>query len=217
MKHIDDEMGMFKQLLNLIAAQFGSKCEVVLHDLEKDYSSTIVDIRNGHITNRKIGGCGSNLGLEVLSGSVIDGDRFNYVTTTSDGKILRSSSMYIRNSEGKVIGSLCINLDITESIQFEGFLKQYNKFELNDQPEYFATNVESLLDYLIQQATALTNKDPKELTKSERLDFLSFLDEKGAMQISKSGDRICKVLGISKFTLYNDLEIIRSKLEANAQ
>ena len=217
MKHIDDEMGMFKQLLNLIAAQFGSKCEVVLHDLEKDYSSTIVDIRNGHITNRKIGGCGSNLGLEVLSGSVIDGDRLNYVTTTSDGKILRSSSMYIRNSEGKVIGSLCINLDITESIQFESFLKQYNKFELNDQPEYFATNVESLLDYLIQQATALTNKDPKELTKSERLDFLSFLDEKGAMQISKSGDRICKVLGISPFTLYNDLEIIRSKLEANAQ
>ena len=217
MKHIDDEMGMFKQLLNLLAAQFGSKCEVVLHDLEKDYSSTIVDIRNGHITNRKIGGCGSNLGLEVLSGSVIDGDRLNYVTTTSDGKILRSSSMYIRNSEGKVIGSLCINLDITESIQFESFLKQYNKFELNDQPEYFATDVESLLDYLIQQATALTNKDPKELTKSERLDFLSFLDEKGAMQISKSGDRICKVLGISKFTLYNDLEIIRSKLEANAQ
>ena len=217
MKHIDDELGMFKQLLNLIAAQFGSRCEVVLQDLEKDCSSTIVDIRNGHITNRKIGESGSNLGLEVLSGSVIDGDRLNYVTTTSDGKILRSSSMYIRNSEGKVIGSLCINLDITESIQFESFLKQYNKFELNDQPEYFATNVESLLDYLIQQATALTNKDPKELTKSEKLDFLSFLDEKGAMQISKSGDRICKVLGISKFTLYNDLEIIRSKLEANAQ
>ena len=72
-------------------------------------------------------------------------------------------------------------------------------------------------DYLIQQATAIANKDPKKLTKSERLDFLSFLDEKGAMQISKSGDRICKVLGISKFTLYNDLEIIRSKLEANAQ
>ena len=148
----------------------------------------------------------------MLSGSVVEGDRFNYVTTTSDGKILRSSSMYIRNNEGKVIGSLCINLDITESIQFESFLKQYNKFEMNDQPEYFATNVESLLDYLIQQATAIANKDPKKLTKSERMDFLSFLDEKGALQISKSGDRICKILGISKFTLYNDLEAIRSKV-----
>lgn len=29
---------------------------VVLHDLEKDYEHTIVDIRNGHITNRKVGG-----------------------------------------------------------------------------------------------------------------------------------------------------------------
>ena len=215
MKHIDDEMNMFKQLLTLIAAEFGSRCEVVLHDLEKDYSSTIIDIRNGQVTNRKVGGCGSNLGLEVLSGSVVDGDRFNYVTTTADGKILRSSSMYIRNSEGKVIGSLCINLDITESIQFESFLKQYNKFEMNDQPEFFASNVESLLDYLIQQATAIANKDPKKLTKSERLDFLSFLDEKGALQISKSGDRICKILGISKFTLYSDLEIIRSKVSGS--
>lgn len=214
MKHIDDEKNLFRQLLTLIAAEFGGRCEVVLHDLEKDYSSTIVDIRNGHITNRKIGGCGSNLGLEVLNGNVVDGDRFNYVTTTSDGKILRSSSMYIRNDEGKVIGSLCINLDITESIQFESFLKQYNKFEIQDQPEYFAQNVESLLDHLLQQATAITNKDPKKLTKNERLDFLSFLDEKGTMQISKAGDKICKVLGISKFTLYNDLELIRSKTAA---
>ena len=64
-------------------------------------------------------------------------------------------------------------------------------------------------------ATAIANKDPKKLTKSERLDFLSFLDEKGALQISKSGDRICKILGISKFTLYSDLEIIRSKISGS--
>ena len=136
---------------------------------------------------------------------------------SSDDSPGRSFSMYIRNNEGKVIGSLCINLDITESIQFESFLKQYNKFEMNDQPEYFATNVESLLDYLIQQATAIANKDPKKLSKSERMDFLSFLDENGALQITKSGDRICKVLGISKFTLYNDLEIIRSKISDNEE
>ena len=88
---------------------------------------------------------------------------------------------------------------------------------MNDKQEYFATNVESLLDYLIQQATAIANKDPKKLSKSERMDFLSFLDEKGALQITKSGDRICKVLGISKFTLYNDLEIIRSKISDNEE
>ena len=78
MKSIQDELPLLQQILTLISNHFGAKCEVVLHDLTKDYNSTIVDIRNGELTNRKIGGCGSNLGLEVLRGSVVDGDRYNY-------------------------------------------------------------------------------------------------------------------------------------------
>ena len=69
----------------------------------------------------------------------------------------------------------------------------------------------NLLDYLLQQAQALTGKDPKDLNKEERLAYLSYLDKKGALQITKSGGRICEILGISKFTLYNDLEIIRAQ------
>lgn len=210
MKQIQDEEKLFTQLLTLIAAQFGSSCEIVLHDLGKDYNHTIIDIRNGHVTNRKIGGCGSNLGLEVLNGSIVDGDRYNYVTTTSDGKILRSSSIYIQNDEGRVIASICINLDITESIQFEGFLRQYNHFETSTQNEFFAQDVNHLLDFLLQQAQALVGKDPKTLSKDERITYLAYLDRKGAFQITKSGIRICEILGISKFTLYSDLETIRS-------
>ena len=56
------------KILTLIELQFGSKCEVVLHDLTKPYDHTIVDIRNGYITGRKVGDCGSNLGLEVMRG-----------------------------------------------------------------------------------------------------------------------------------------------------
>lgn len=211
MKRIEDEEGFLKQLLVLISSQFGNNCEVVLHDLTKDYNHTIVDIRNGHVTNRSIGGCGSNLGLEVLNGSVVDGDRFNYVTTTSDGRILRSSSIYIRNDDGQVVASLCINLDITESIQFEGFLRQYNHFEV-EQSEFFAQDVNNLLDYLLQQARNLVGgKEPKDMNKDERITFLSFLDKKGAFQISKSSIKICELLSISKFTLYNDLDSIRAE------
>jgi len=209
MKKIADEAKLFDVLLTLISAHFGSNCEVVLHDLTEDYSHTITDIRNGHITNRRIGGCGSNLGLEVLRGETMDGNRYNYVTTTPDGKILRSSSIYIEDEDGKVIGSVCINLNITDTIQLEGFLKQYNHFETT-QNEYFAHDVNSLMDYMIQQAQSIVNKDPKEMTKQDRLTFLSFLDKKGAFQISKSSNHICEVLGISKFTLYSDLETIRS-------
>jgi predicted transcriptional regulator YheO len=214
MNHIEDESHFLKQVLTMLASQFGERCEVVLHDLTKDYNHTIVDIRNGQITGRKIGGCGSNLGLEVLNGSVEDGDRFNYITTTPDGKILRSSSIYIRNSEGEAIGSICINLDITDSIRFEGFLRRYNNFAATPESapsEFFAQDVNSLLDYMIQEAAKLVGKNPPDMNKDERLIFLSYLDPKGALQISKSAERICKALGVSKFTLYNDLDSIRGQ------
>ena len=55
MKSINEEMPLLKQLLSLISNHFGTSCEVVLHDLTQDYNHTIVDIRNGHITNRTVG------------------------------------------------------------------------------------------------------------------------------------------------------------------
>lgn len=68
MNTIYDNWSMWQKLLTMLEHQFGNKCEFILHDLTKDYSHTIVDIRNGYITNRKIGDCGSNLGLEVRVG-----------------------------------------------------------------------------------------------------------------------------------------------------
>ena len=161
MRSIDEERPFFTQLLDMLESQMSVNDEIVLHDLTKGYDHTIVDIRNGHVTNRKVGDCGSNLGLEVLRGTVENGDRYNYVTHTREGKILRSSSMFIRDDDGRVIGSICINKDIT------------------------------LMD------------------REDKQRFLKYLDDKGTFVISKSGDRVCEFLGISKFTLYNYLDAIR--------
>ncbi|MDR3247876.1 MAG: PAS domain-containing protein, partial [Treponema sp.] len=130
MKSIQDQQELFSKVMTLLERHMGSKCEIVLHDLTRDYSSTIVDIRNGHITNRKIGDSGSNLGLEVLRGTAHDGDQFNYITYTRDNKVLRSSSIYLRGDNDEVIGAICVNLDITQSLQCEEFLHQFNQFPL---------------------------------------------------------------------------------------
>ncbi|WFR59500.1 helix-turn-helix transcriptional regulator [Anaerocolumna sp. AGMB13025] len=213
MKSLDDAMPLFQQLLTLIEKQFGSKCEVVLHDLTKDYDHSIVDIRNGYITNRAIGGCGSNLGLEVLRGTVVDGDRFNYITTTQDGKILRSSSIYVKDDDGNVIGSVCVNMDITETLQFEGYLRQFNQFEnFSNEEEIFAPDVNNLLTHLIQKGQEQIGKQACDMNKNEKIEFIHFLDEKGAFLITKSGEQICELLGISKFTFYNYLETSRNQV-----
>ena len=86
MKKLEQELLNLGKILTLIERHFGMDCEVVLHDLTKPYDHTIIDIRNGFVTSRKIGDCGSNLGLEVLKGKVKDGDRFNYITYSKDNK-----------------------------------------------------------------------------------------------------------------------------------
>ncbi len=203
-------------LMDMLEAQFGKKCELVLHDLTKDYDHTIIDIRNGYLTNRRIGGSGTNLGLEVLSGNVQgNGNRFNYIVHTRMGRIFRSSSLYIRDDDGKVIGSLCINLDITDSLRFEEFLKEYNNYpseepESNAPVEVFADNVAQLLDHLIQQGVARIGKEPQEMNRADKIAMVHFLDEKGAFLISKSTEHVCKLLNISKYTFYNYLEQTRS-------
>ena len=116
MKSVRDNWDFWQRLLDMLQQQFGEKSEIILHDLTGDYNHSIVSIRNGYITDRKVGDCGSNLGLEVLRGTVKDGDRYNYVINAQDGKLLRSSTMFLKDDDGKIIGSLCINTDITETV-----------------------------------------------------------------------------------------------------
>ena len=218
MNSVNEQKELLKSVMDLLERQFGSHCEVVLHDLTKDYNHTIVDIRNGYLTGRKIGGSGTNLGLEVLNGKNQDGNRFNYVLHTRDGKVFRSSSIYFRNDEGKVVGSLCVNLDITETIKFEDFLKGYNQYDLSstgetspeDIKEIFVDDVSQILDFLFNDGVHLIGCQPSEMNREQKMEFLRFLDKKGAFLISKSNERVCEFLQISKFTLYNYLDAIRN-------
>jgi predicted transcriptional regulator YheO len=203
-------MQFFKSLLKMLASQWGENCEIVLHDWSQGYDKTIVAIENGHITGRKVGDCGSNLGLEVMRGTVQDGDRYNYVTQTENGKTLKSSTMYIKNDSGKAIGALCINVDISNLIIAQRALADLVVPEKNEVSEYFASNVNDLLGFLIKESIKKVGKPVNNMTKEDKMEMLRFLDEKGAFLISKSGVKICKVMDISKYTLYSYLDEIHN-------
>lgn len=217
MENINENMQFFSGLLDFLEAHLGSNSEIVLHDWSRPYEHTIVDIRNNCITNRNINDCGSNLGLEVMRGVVKEDDRYNYITKTKDGKTLRSSSFYIKDSKNQIIGTLCINTDISETLQFERYLSKHNKYDLyhKSSEEFFANDVNELLDYYIEEAQATVNKPISAMDKSDKISFLGTLDQRGAFLISKSSERVSTILGISKFTFYNYLEIARSKFEKN--
>ena len=217
METIYDNWEMFQQYINLLEHHLGTKSEIVLHDLKKDYGNTISDIRNGYLSGRKIGDPGGDWGIEVLAGTVKDGSRYNRIIHTRDGKIIRTSTVFFRGKDGTIIGSICINTDISDSVRCEEYLRglnMYNPSEGEQIPEtaIFA-DVNELLTKLMDQAVAMVGVDVEKMTKEEKESVLRYLDEKGAFLITKSSDRVCEFLGISKFKLYNYLNSIRGDKE----
>lgn len=193
----------------------GPKCEIVLHDLKKDYGNTIVDIRNGYLSGRKIGDPGGDWGIEVVAGLVKNGDRYNVILHTKDGKIIRSSTVFFRNTAGAPVGSICVNMDITDSMRCEEYLRGLNMCDPSDAAAKATTplftDVSELLTRMISQAVAAVGTAPDQMTREEKIKVLTCLDQKGAFLITKSSERVCESLGISKFTLYNYLDSIRTK------
>ena len=103
------------QLVEGIFQMLGSRYEVILHDLSHVESSIVA--LAGDVTHRKIGGPVTNYLLQLLQKY---GDSapnsINYRNVTTDGRILRSSTIFIRDENGHIVGSLCINQDLTDYI-----------------------------------------------------------------------------------------------------
>ena len=194
---------LLEQIAKAIAEQFGSNCEVVLHELSgKSAYSSIVAIENGHVTGRKV--VLEQLGHEDDNAE----DQLGYLTRTKDGKILKSSSVYIRDETGKVTGILGINYDISMMQLFENSLHDFISADqqASREPERITLNVADLLDDLIRQADELVGKPVALMTKDDKVKAIRYLSNSGALLITKSGDKIAKHFGISKYTLYSYLD-----------
>ena len=203
------EIEFCKQLAKGVARQFGSNCEVVVHDLcAEDPERSVVVIENGHVTGRRLGDGPSHVVWEALKADPDSlEDRLSYLTRTEDGKILKSSTMYIRNDEGKPIGIFAINYDITMMKLMEDTIQEFTRTDAAAQePQTITHNVNDLLEELIKQSAQLVGKPVALMTKDDKIKAIRFLNESGAFTIMKAGQRVCNFFGISKYTLYSYID-----------
>ena len=184
-----------KQIAAGVAAQFGSNCEVVIHDVSGNRPDhTIVHIENGHVSGRKVGDGASQVVLDQLARQDEQPkDHLCYLTRTPDGKILKSSTMYIRGRSGKVAAILGINYDISSLLMVEGAVHELidTKDQTQSEPEKIV-NVNELLDELIAQSVALVGKPVALMNKEDKMRAIGFLSQNGAFLLTKSGDKIAK-------------------------
>ncbi|MBR3377377.1 MAG: transcriptional regulator [Mogibacterium sp.] len=212
----DIEFEFAKRMAKGLAGQFGRNCEVVIHDLRgNDLEHSIVAIENGHVTGRSIGDGPSHIVLESLKGDPkMLQDRISYLTRTSDGRVLKSTTLFIRDDEDRVIGLLGINYDISMLVSLEGSLRDFTgQDRLTSEPEAISRNVADLLDELLEHSVSLVGKPTAMMSKDDKIRAIRFLDDNGAFLITKSGPKVCQYFGISTYTLYSYLDEIRKTSE----
>ncbi len=204
------DMDFLKQLARGVAAQFGESCEVLVHDLRsEDVSHTIASIENGQVSQRHAGGGASKAALEALQRrddpTLVD--QLGYLTKTHDGRILKSSTLYLRNAEGVIEGMFSINYDITELLMAGRAIDALiGHRQAQKAPERIPTSINDLLDDLIEQSVALVGKPVAMMSKEDKITAIQFLSRTGAFLVTKSGDKVSKYFGISKYTLYSYID-----------
>ena len=137
-------------------------------------------------------------------------DHLGYLTKTPNGKLLKSSTIYLKDDEGKVAALFCINFDVSALAVAENVIHDMvsvREEEQKKEPEAIVNNVSDLLDELIQRSVHLVGKPVEYMTKEDKVRAIQFLSNSGALLITKSGDKIANFCGISKYTLYSYLDI----------
>ena len=184
----------------------------MVHDLSRHPDHSIVAVENGGVTGRKVGDGASHVVIEQLQNQDTQPkDHLCYLTRTPDGKILKSSSMYIRNSKGKVCAILSINYDISKLLMVESAVNELVSTgePVPAEPEKIV-NINDLLDDLIQQSVTLVGKPVALMNKDDKVKAIRFLNQNGAFLVTKSGDKVARYFGISKYTLYSYIDTKQS-------
>ena len=203
------ELNKYIPIANMIAKTFGRQCEVVIHDLSIPQNSVVYTLNN-HVTGRQIGQSFEHLVKEVLLSKNFDGDcTANYMTVIKDGREIKSSTTLLRDSGGKPIGALCINVDVKplkDAMSFLGDLLNVEQAKPEVEVEPFS-NVMEIVDDLIDKIIDQDNVD--NLKRKDKLDLIQFMDDKGVFLIKGAIDKVAERLNISKVTVYSYLDEIK--------
>jgi len=205
-------LASLRMVMKAIVELLGPGCEVVLHDMS-DPDSSIVALE-GDVTGRCVGGPLTDSGLRCLRSP--DSERvYSYTTVAEGGRVIKSVSVFLSDDQGEIFGGLCINLDITPYLAFDRHLQTLLKPTNDDGvAQTFGSEVEEVLDAMVNEAIAGTGIPVSLMQKSERLRVIRALDDKGAFLLKKAVPLVAERLGVSRHTVYADLGEIGISKEA---
>lgn len=214
---IDKEREVHPYLKNLMSVAkgiyqtLGKDSEVIIHDLSHPESSIV--FLAGELTDRDLGGPVTDLVLRTLRKNEHPEDILNYRNKTKDGRIFKSSTIFIEDENGDVIGCFCVNYDVTNLLLVQNIINDFCSIEeiqegKSQHQERFASDITEILAAMIEEAKAQVDKPVPFMDKEDKLKVIKFLEQRGVFMIKGAVERVADDLGVSRYTIYNYLKEI---------
>lgn len=204
----------YRKVAKFMSKCYGENVEVVLHDL-RDVSCSSIEIFNNHVSGREIGSPMSEFGLKILKEKLYEDKEF--ITNSKGvvgGKILRSSTFFIKNSEEEIIGMVCVNVDVSVYLNIAYQMENMANFGLNlkDEKEIVAeVDFPNSVKEMINKALLEILKGKiswKEIDGEGKLDVIKKLNQKGIFDLRGGVSEVSEILKVSESTIYRYLSKI---------
>lgn len=206
-------------LVRFLAEVMGPSTEVVLHDLT-DPEQSIVAIENGAVSGRAVGGPVTDLLLKVIH----DGGRqdfiANYRATLKGDRSSRSSSYFIRDPKGAIVGVLCVNTDLSCAVELERQLKAFIDLappgaapaspaaaaaapapEPAEASEHLHATIDEVLRSMVEQVLGPADGQAK-LSPGEKAEIIRRLNDTGLFLLKGGVSEVARRLNISEASVY---------------
>lgn len=206
MKRRDEEqkalLGQLEQVAQGLSATFAPFCEVVLHDL-LDPKHSILAIHN-NLSGRAVGDPTTELGLARIADPQYPQVIANYANHFADGRQAKSTSIGIKDSSGRYVAALCMNVDMTLFRSLQNALGQFGTLATDTaMKESLDPAGADALRARIDQFAARIASTPRSLKTNERRALLRELKDSGFMDIRRAMETVALHLGVSRAAVYS--------------
>jgi len=190
-----------------LADMFAPTCEVVLHDL-KQPAHSIVAIENP-LSGRKIGDSTTELGLSRINDPNFPDVLQSYPNQFPDGRPAKSTSIGLRDSAGRCVAAICINMDISLLSSANRVIDQLiSTGAASPVKESLRGRSLDEITRLLEEFAARQGAQPRALSADQRRQAIQMLAESGLLRLRGAPSSAADTLGISRTTLYNALNQI---------
>ncbi len=196
-------LDQLQQIAHGLGETFAPFCEVVVHDLTKP-DHAILAIHN-NLSGREIGDPMTELGKQRSSNPEFPEVVANYPNRLPDGRQAKSTSIGIRDTQGKYVAALCLNVDLTVFQNLQNVLTKFGTTAVEPGIEESLAPVgsQSLRDF-IDEFAARRSTTPRALKTDERRTLLRELKESGLLEVRRAIDTVAQHLGVSRTIVYID-------------